>query len=465
MSRSGPICVIGAGISGLAAAQELLDRGEDVVVIESSSRAGGAIRTSKVDGHLFEWGPNSFSSTASEILELAEKAGISQDIISAKESAETRLLYHRHHLRRIPTGPKELMKTDMFTLWQKLRILWEPFVAKRTSVGPESVAEFFSRRFGPAPTRTLVDAFVSGIYAGDARQVDIEATFPMLKQMENEFGSVIKAMKARSKKGGKEKITIKNFKEGLEELPLGLARNLGDRLKLNCKAKSLRSRVGGGFDLIIDGPDGTEELTAKQIVLAVPAQIAGLLLTGVNPIVADLLFDIDYAPIASVHAAFEDGELENLPEAFGFLVPRPSRMRTLGWLFNSMTFDGRAPEGVQCLNGFIGGSLDREVVKAQPDALKYILLGELSLALGMHSFPEPSYFKIINHEPGLPQYMVGHAKRVKAINTLLQDTPDLALIGNYLEGVSLNDCIKKAKSAVTQLVGETSRKSDKEEVA
>ncbi len=465
MSNGDLICVIGAGISGLAAAQELVDQGKNVVVLESSHRVGGAIETVSHDGKLFENGPNSFPSSATAILELAKQAGVDQDLTQANGAAETRLLYHNHRLMKIPTGPKDLLKTDLFSLPQKLRILWEPFVAKRKSTLPESVAEFFSRRFGPAPTRTLIDAFVSGIYAGDARQVGIEATFPQLKKMEDEHGSVIKAMRSRKKTGHGNKMTIQNFKHGLSQLTEGLAKNLGERIKLNRRAKLLKENGRDGFTLTIEGPNGIEELRAKQVVLATPAQSAGLLLTGVSPIVADLLFDIDYAPIASVHAAFPDDELRELPSAFGFLVPRPSRMRTLGWLFTSMTFPGRAPEGVQTLNGFIGGALDREAVHAKAEALRYILLGELSLALGMSRFPKPSYFNIVNHEPGLPQYMVGHAQRVKAINKLLKDSPDLALAGNYLAGVSLNDCIKKGRAAAHILIGKPEAELTKEGAA
>ncbi len=467
MSGNGLTCVVGAGISGLAAAQELLDRGENVVVLEAAHRAGGVIETINENGLLFEKGPNSFPSTSDEILTLAEKAGVTDRIITAQEAAETRFLFHKHHLVEVPSGAKSFIKTDLFTFWQKLRILCEPFVAKRKSELPESVAEFFSRRLGSAPTRTLVDAFVSGIYAGDARQVGIEATFPLLKQMEDEYGSIFKALNARRKKrknGEAPKMTIKNFQGGLSELPDGLAKNLGEKLRLGRKAKHLKQDKNGGFILTVEGPQGIEEVRAQKVVLAVPAPIAGLLLTGVSPFVADLLFDIDYAPIASVHAAFPESEI-NLPTAFGYLVPRPSRMRTLGWLFTSKTFTGRAPEGTHVLNGFIGGALDRGVVKADADALQYILLGELSLALGMHSFPKPSFFGITNHEPGLPQYMVGHAHRVKAINKLLRDCPNLALIGNYLEGVSLNDCIKKAKAAVADLMNHEGAVAEKEDVA
>ena len=87
MSNSDLVCVVGAGISGLAAAQELLDRGENVVVLESRSRAGGVIETTKVGDLLFEKGPNSFPSSADQIIDLAKKAGVSDRVITANEAA------------------------------------------------------------------------------------------------------------------------------------------------------------------------------------------------------------------------------------------------------------------------------------------------------------------------------------------------------------------------------------------
>src|SRR5437764_985553 len=60
------VAVIGAGITGLAAAHRVLELARErsleieVVVLEAGDRAGGVIATERRDGFLLEGGPESF---------------------------------------------------------------------------------------------------------------------------------------------------------------------------------------------------------------------------------------------------------------------------------------------------------------------------------------------------------------------------------------------------------------------
>ncbi|MCB9834367.1 MAG: protoporphyrinogen oxidase [Planctomycetes bacterium] len=446
--------VVGGGITGLAAALELDKRGEDFLLLEAGNGPGGVIRTLRQDGYLFERGPNSFPSTSEAIFEIARELGMEEEIIAADPAANTRFLYHKHRLIEIPTGPGPLMKSKLFSLGEKLRVMMEPFIRARRDESPESVAHFFARRFGPAPARTLVDAFISGIYAGDARKIGIRSAFPKLWEMEQQHGSIFKAMKAKRKAGGASptKMTIHSFRDGLGSLADRVGQRLGERMRCGRRLAELDRSEGGGWKLAVEGPDGLEELSCARLILAAPARVSSLLLNRLSPMAADILADIDHAPIISVHAGFAESELPRLPQAFGFLAPRPSRLRTLGWLFSSRTFAGRAPEGYFALNGFIGGANDRNAITASDDALQHLLMGELSLALGMTKMPAPGFFALSKWDPGLPQYNMGHHRRIEAVTRLLAEHADLALAGNYLEGISIADCIKSGRTAVDRLL-------------
>jgi protoporphyrinogen/coproporphyrinogen III oxidase len=459
------ILVIGAGISGLSAAFELIERGEDVLVLDRGEEAGGLVGTDRVRGYQFERGPNSVPASAVNLVAMARELGLGDAIIESGDAAQERLVFHRGRLLPVPTGPGALLKSDLFTFPQKMRVLAEPFIPRRRSDGPESIALFVARRFGRAPARTLVDAFVSGIYAGDARRVGADAAFPKLVAMEKEHGSIVKALRRRAKErrkaGGEAPGKLINFEKGFGQLTEALAARIGSRLRLQHEVESIKVAAAGseGFEVAVRdlSSDRRETVRARGLVVTVPSRRAGLMLTSVSPMMSDLLFDISYAPLLSIHAGFDETEIPNLPPAFGFLVPRPQRVRTLGWLFNSTVFAGRAPEGKIALTGYLGGASDEAALEAHPDAITHLALGELSMSLRMSRIPKPDYWKLNPYLPGIPQYDLGHRRRSEAIATLLGQVPGLGLAGNYLGGISLDDCVKNGREAAARVAESVGR--------
>ncbi|MEE8141856.1 MAG: FAD-dependent oxidoreductase, partial [Planctomycetota bacterium] len=85
--------VIGAGISGLAAALTLKSTDHSVLVLEQSERAGGWIRTEAEQGYRLEWGPHSLPYSQVSALQLAEKLDLSGAWIPAQPQARYRYLY------------------------------------------------------------------------------------------------------------------------------------------------------------------------------------------------------------------------------------------------------------------------------------------------------------------------------------------------------------------------------------
>ena len=76
------VVVVGAGIAGLAAAWELARvGGNDVTVLESERRAGGAIVTEQVHGFIVEGGPDGFLAGEPELPALAQELGIADRLV------------------------------------------------------------------------------------------------------------------------------------------------------------------------------------------------------------------------------------------------------------------------------------------------------------------------------------------------------------------------------------------------
>src|ERR1700734_3221620 len=78
--------VIGGGISGLVCTYALRKAGVDVLLVEASDRAGGAIRTERRDGYLLELGPQSFSGSA-QMMQLFDELGIRRQVVQAPAGA------------------------------------------------------------------------------------------------------------------------------------------------------------------------------------------------------------------------------------------------------------------------------------------------------------------------------------------------------------------------------------------
>ena len=63
--------------------------------------------------------------------------------------------------------------------------------AKR-SPDDESLASFFRRRVGQQAFERMLEPLMAGIYAGDAEQMSVLATFPRFVELEQQYGSVIR---------------------------------------------------------------------------------------------------------------------------------------------------------------------------------------------------------------------------------------------------------------------------------
>ena len=272
--------------------------------------------------------------------------------------------------------------------------------------------------------------------------------------MEREYGGLIKALIA--KRLHKEKVSpmgprgvLTTFKEGIGYLPRIAAERLGDgrcrRLRLNAKALAVR-RAGNAYRIEVEGKPGVE---AERVIIAVPAHTAAAITTELPGDPAKHLAAIPYADVAVVCTAYPRDHVAHDVNGFGFVVPRNQGKRVLGCLWTSALFPGQAPAGHVLLRTMYGGYTDPDAVTLTDNGLLDLLKREVHPLLGIHHDPE--LVRIYRHRPGIPQYLLGHAKRVAAIRTAQDANPGLAFAGNAYRGVGLNDCVLAAHRAVATL--------------
>lgn len=450
-ARPKTIVVVGGGIAGLAVSFELLDRasgvpgGLEVICLESSERPGGNIRTDREDGFTCEWGPNGFLDNVATTPELVRRLGIQERLLPSDRSAERRFILRGGKLRQLPKGALSFLGSDALSVPGRLRVLTEPFREGKRDDVEESVFGFATRRIGAEAAEVLVGAMVTGIYAGDARQLSLQATFPKMAAMERDHGTLTKAMLAKRKGGGPgggpagPGGRLTSFRSGLQELPDALARRLGAALRLRARAVSVADMGVRGFRVLLG--EGAP-IDADAVVLACPSWHASDCLSAMDNELSKALGGIPSASLAVVHLGFRTSNLGARLDGFGYLIPRSEGVRTLGTLWSSSIFPGRAPEGHALLTSMIGGALDDRAAHEDDATLLAAVRADLRTAMGIDA--EPIFVRVFRHPRGIPQYVVGHMERLRWIDQRLAAHRGLLVCGNSYRGISVNACVQEA---------------------
>lgn len=448
---SGPIVVVGGGLSGLTVAEALLAKGREVKVLESAERPGGPIQTIEEEGFQLEGGPQAFLDRDGAIRTLAHRLGLEMSLRPADPAANRRFVLTRGALRELPKSPPGFLTSDVLPLRGRLRALLELFTLPTLPEEDEALGPFMRRHLGEEATAILVDAVQTGTWAGDMEQLSVRAGFPRLWELERAHRSLALGLWRQRRDprllpgpGGTPSGRLATFGGGLQSLINTLAMRLGSKLHTRAQAVAL-TRSGVGFRIELDSGGALE---AGHVVLATPAHVTARLLRPLSPGIADTLESIPYVPVATVHLGFAPGEAPPL-EGFGFLVPNREGRPLLGTIFSSSAFPFRAPAGATLLTAMLGGAHRPEQIALSEDALIALVQRELGQILDLRA--EPIVTRAQRYPRGIPQYHVGHRARIARLHDGVAALGSISLIGNAYDGVGLSDCVRNATELAQRL--------------
>ena len=479
------IAIIGAGITGLSAAQRILadDPTADVTVFEKSNRAGGIIQTVHEDGFLAELGPDSFITNKPAAIRLCQDIGFADQLIPTDNEHRRSLVLSDGKPVAVPEGfqlmgPSNLAavaKTEVLSRQGRLRLLQESAIPPAPKIVDESLATFVRRRFGSEVLDRLVQPLVGGIYTSDPERLSIQATLPRFQQMEQQYGSVtvgtllqnLKPVTGRAASGNSTSMdppatsndhsASSGARYGLFTAPANGMSSLVDALQAwLTKDGRCRIRFGTGvtelrrnqsWDLHIDGH--AVESFAAVIVTLPTHQASQLLADDSTATLKQKLAEIQYASSVIMVSKHRLSDFDHPLDAFGLVIPTRERRDILAVSFGSRKFPGRASQGDIILRTFVGGATQPHLVAKPDDEIRSIVNRELSDMLGMRTPPERSW--IARYHQAMPQYHVGHIDRVTEIEQLAAEISELEFAGNAYHGVGIPDSVASGQAAAIRL--------------
>jgi oxygen-dependent protoporphyrinogen oxidase len=466
------VVVLGAGITGLAAAHHLIEKapGPRVLVLEAANRPGGVLRTVREQGFLIEESADSFLTALPYGLALCRRLGMEDQLIPTDRDRRRAFVVSRGRLVPIPDGlmimaPSRLwpmMTTPILGPWGKLRMGLEWFVRPGIGSDDESLAGFARRRFGRQAYDRLIQPLVGGMYTGDPERLSVRATMPRFVEMERSYRSLIRAaLRERSAKGkpsskggsagsGARYGLFAGLRDGMYSLVEALASKLpAGTVRYGTRAERLEQGGGGRWRITGQRAGQPFAMDADGVIVAIPAKPAARLLAGVDHQLSASLDRIPSTSCAVVSLGYRRGQIGHALDGFGFVVPKVEDRQILSGSFSSVKFPGRAPAGMVLLRAFLGGAFRREVLDIDDGTLCTIAARELAGLLAIQG--EPLLRRVSRWPEVMPQYELGHLDLVAAIESRVAALPGLALAGNAYHGVGVPQCIQSGEQAAARI--------------
>ena len=455
MNETVDVVVIGAGIAGLSAAYDLNARATTLRVLDQAATPGGVAQTERLGDWVIDRGPDSFLLQKPAALELCTELGLESQLISTQQPRTAYVLRDGslHPLAEgsflgFPLSLKALATSSLFTTAGKARMAAEVFIPRREwrDEDDESIGAFVTRRFGREAADYLAEPLLAGIHAGDVDDLSVRVLFPRLVETERRHGSILRAFRAlkptRSARGA-----FASLAAGVGSLVEALVARLPQgTLRPGTRATSVQRDNEGRY--LVSTTDGS--WLAQAVVLAVPAYEAATLVAGLDGQLATACSAIRYASTATVALGYRTEQVPHPLRGTGFVVPRAEGSALLAATWVTSKWPGRAPAGHVLLRAFFGGGRDPDRLDRHDDAgLVALAREEFGAILGATG--EPVLDRTTRWLRQSPQYSVGHADRLAAIERRLHLHAGLFGTGSGFGAIGIPDCISHGRRVASHV--------------
>ncbi|ATX80797.1 Protoporphyrinogen oxidase [Mariprofundus aestuarium] len=393
MSERYDLIVIGAGISGLAMAFEAKQAGMKVLVLEKEERAGGCFDSPTIEGDepfWLEMGTHTCFNSYGRLLRILKKVGL-MDRMGARQKLRYKMLADG----KLVSIPSRLKFVELFAN------AWRIF---STTKDGKSVQEYYRAIVGP---NNYANVFSHAFNAVLCQQAD----------------DVPAGMLFRKRPRDKNVMRSYTFPEGLNNIIAELEK------RVECRKGQAIELVAydenNGFSVTL----ADSSVHADQLVVATPVLAASRLLKGAFPELAEQLGWVNEVEIETVGIVVSKDDLPLEPVA-----------------------------GIIAADGDFYSSVSRDIVEhAQFRGMAFHfkpgLLDEnqkIERICTLLQLQRHQLIQIYHKTNRLPSPDMGHHVLMHKVDELLAEKP-LALIGNYFEGVAVEDCLARVESEFKRL--------------
>ncbi|EHB50234.1 protoporphyrinogen oxidase [Mycolicibacterium rhodesiae JS60] len=443
-------CVVGGGISGLAAAYRLrvlVGDDADITVFDPADRLGGILRTERLGGQMMDVGAEAFVVRRPEVPALLTELGLAGRQISTTGVRPTIYSQGRIHplppdtVNGIPTSAASVTGlVDDATIAQMAA---EPHRPLHWQPGADpAVGAVVADRFGEQVVARSVDPMLSGVYAGSAATIGIRSAAPTLAAALDAGAPSLTDAGRRALPGSTRGPVFGAIAGGYQVL----LDELVARSRLTWIPTSVTHVApdGNGWSLC---DDEGRHWRADAVIVAVPAPRLAPLLADVAPNAAATAARIPVASAAVLALAVPGGT--PLPQQSGVLVASGERLHAKAITLSTRKWGARGNAELLRLSfGRFGDSVARDT----PDtALLNWAVADLETVFGFAV--EPVDFLVHRWLDAMPQYGPGHQELTAGLRSDLP--PTLAIAGNYLDGIGVPACVAVAGRAAESVVKAT----------
>jgi oxygen-dependent protoporphyrinogen oxidase len=310
--------------------------------------------------------------------------------------------------------------------------------------GDESVADFFTRHFGPETVGLIAEPLLGGIHAGDITKLSIDAVAPVFAARVRAGQLFAPATPSARPDDG----LFKALRGGMGALVSAIERRLpAGSVHLSSAARALARR---GSAWRVDGDGGAVEATA--VVLACPAYAAAALAQPIDAELATLCAGVPYASTVSVALVWPRASVQHPLAGSGFVVARRhSDVRITACTWVSSKWEDRASPGDVLLRAFLGGIPDPEAVTLADAELVDVAVRNLAGVLQISGPPRTA--RVYRWIRAGAQHNVGHLQRVTGIDARLGAHPGLFVAGSGFRSIGVPDCVADGRAVARRVAG------------